>query len=120
MRLMLSRDFPDVFSDWLGWDNVTRGIPMAEYDVVENENGYELKIDLPGIEKKDIEMNIKDNTLSIKAERKDEKRQGVYEKAFTLPKGTNVDKIGAEMKNGVLKVGIPKSEAIKPKQIEIK
>ena len=100
-------------------------------DVYENDNSFVIKADLPGIEKKDIALDVKDQVLTIKGERHvDEEVQkenahcrerayGRFERAFKLPNHVDADKITADYKDGVLKIEIPKPEAVKPKQITI-
>jgi HSP20 family protein len=100
----------------------------------ETEDAYILEIDLPGVKKEDIEIDVKDNVLSISGERKIkeelkednyykiESRYGKFVRSFTLPKNANIEKISAKSENGVLEIVIPKIEAVKkePKKIEIK
>jgi len=105
-------------------------------DVSETKDKIKVKIDLPGFEKKDISIDIEDEgkVLSIKGENKEEKKEenetyhiiqrrfGKFEKKVKLPfKKVDIEKIKAEMKNGVLSVEIPKIEPpkIEPKKIEI-
>jgi len=104
--------------------------PVA--DIVEDANNYTIAFDMPGIEKKDIKINIADNTLSISGERKytDEKKDatmhriersyGKFYRSFGFPASVVTDKINASFKDGVLTVTVPKAEEAKPKQIEIK
>jgi len=105
-------------------------------DVSETKDKIKVKIDLPGFEKNDISIDIEDDgkLLSIKGENKEEKKEdnetyhiiqrrfGKFEKKVKLPfKKVDIEKIKAEMKNGVLSVEIPKIEPpkIEPKKIEI-
>ncbi len=100
----------------------------------EAKDAYFVEVDLPGVKKEDIVIDVKDNILSIEGERKIqsetkendyykvESRYGKFIRSFTLPKDIDADKISASNKNGVLEVKIPKQEKIesKPKKIEIK
>jgi HSP20 family protein len=103
-------------------------------DVAENDKAYEITAELPGMNEKDIEVNVANGGLTIKGEKKEEKeekqkgyyvserRYGSFERYFGLPDGIDAGKIEASFKNGVLKVTLPKTaEAQKPaKKIEVK
>lgn len=100
-------------------------------DIYTNEDGFILYLDLPGCDQNDVNINVENNILNIKAETGNdtgfktdliyqEFELGNYERTFTLPKKTNVNKIEASMKDGTLKVVLPFSEEVKPKKIEIK
>ncbi|WP_413290436.1 Hsp20/alpha crystallin family protein [Bdellovibrio sp. HCB337] len=104
--------------------------PAAE--VSESEEKFLMSIDLPGIKKEDIKIEIDQNVLKISGERKREaeakentkvhfyeKRYGVFKKSFTLPRSVDGAKIEARFENGVLEIQIPKTEVSKPRQIEI-
>ena len=119
----------DIFGD--GWErNSNSWSPSV--DVSEDNNTYTITADLPGISKKDINMNVKENVLRISGERKNandkktstyfrtERGFGTFSRSFQLPNNVNDKKITADFKNGVLTVIIPKSEEIKVKNIEIK
>ncbi|NOX16211.1 MAG: Hsp20/alpha crystallin family protein [Epsilonproteobacteria bacterium] len=100
----------------------------------EADDAYFVEIDLPGVKKEDIEINLEDNILRISGERKVQNRTkdneyykieskyGKFVRNFTLPKDINANKIDANFKNGVLEVKILKQKTIKsnPKKIEIK
>ncbi|MCS3726878.1 Hsp20/alpha crystallin family protein [Bradyrhizobium betae] len=103
-------------------------------DVSESDKAYEITVELPGMDEKDIEVNVANGALTIKGEKKEEKeekqkdyyvserRYGSFERYFGLPDGVDAGKIEAAFKNGVLKVTLPKTaEAQKPaKKIEVK
>jgi len=100
----------------------------------EADDAYYVEVDLPGVKKADISVDIKDNILTISGERKVKKetkesdyykiesRYGKFARSFTLPKDIDAEKVVANSKNGVLEVKIPKQKNIesKPKKIEIK
>ena len=104
------------------------GKALAEFntDIIESGNNYILEADLPGFEKGDIKLDIKDDILTIKAERhtetekkdKDsksiccERSYGSYSRQFDVS-GIDTDKISAKYENGVLKLTMPKKEAPK-------
>ena len=105
-------------------------MPMT--DILEDDNQYYLNIDLPGIKKEDVKINYSNGQLSVSGERKQEtveknakyhrveRSYGKYYRSFTLPQKIKENEINAEFKDGQLKVSIPKSEEVKPKQLEIK
>ncbi len=100
-------------------------------DIYDNDDNIVIKAELPGMEKKDIVIDVKGRVLTLKGERSSEnevkedsyhRRERVYgkfERAFTLPMEVDSDKIKADYKDGVLEVNIPKPEERKPKQITI-
>ncbi|WP_454621087.1 Hsp20/alpha crystallin family protein [Bradyrhizobium cenepequi] len=103
-------------------------------DVTESDKAYEITAELPGLDEKNIEVNVADGGITIKGEKKEEteekkkdyyvseRRYGAFERYFALPEGVDAGKIEATFKNGVLKVTLPKTaEAQKPaKKIEVK
>jgi HSP20 family protein len=100
-------------------------------DLVEAEDHFVLKADLPGMTQDDVSIEVQDGTLSISGERKAEHEQrergwyriersfGSFSRSLTLPEGVNPDGIQAEFRDGVLEVRIPKPEERKPRRIEI-
>jgi HSP20 family protein len=125
-----------LFGDFFGVDkrgeetDFIRWAPRV--DIVEQDGGYELVADLPGLKKEDIKIEIQDNMLTLRGEKKleEEKKDknyrlceryyGEFVRTFTLPENVNRDGIVAEFKDGVLKLEIPKTEKAQPKQIEVK
>ena len=103
--------------------------PMV--DIYHDNDNIVIKAELPGIDKKDITIDLKDSVLTLKGERNVENEEkednyyrrersfGKFERAFTLPTGLEPEKIKADYKDGVLKIEIPKPEKEKPKQITI-
>ncbi|MDZ7723311.1 MAG: Hsp20/alpha crystallin family protein [candidate division KSB1 bacterium] len=100
-------------------------------DVKENKNSYTVMTDLPGLEKKDIDVSIQDNVLTVKGERRqvetnkdenshfEERYYGTFQRSVTLPGKVDDKKVKAEYTEGVLKLTLPKAEEAKSKQIEI-
>ena len=98
-------------------------------DIYENEDEILLHADMPGVVKEDISVDIDNGTLSISGVRKLETEGAAtyeeftdveYVRSFSVPQTIDVEKVEAELKNGVLRLHLPKSEAAKPRQIEIK
>src|ERR1051326_1439253 len=115
-----------------GWESppsVTAWNPSV--DIFENDNEVIFKAELPGMNAKDIEVNLENNVLMLKGERRFEKETdeknyhrierecGSFSRSFALPAAVNADKVTAEYKDGILKVTLPKKEEIKPKPIKI-
>lgn len=110
----------------------TKWRPAA--NIVENENEYTIRADLPEVKKEDIEITVEAGVLTISGERKVEKSSdnekehrretfyGSFTRSFSLPEGTDEQAIGAETKDGVLIVHIPKIKVEKrsPVSIEIR
>ena len=100
-------------------------------DIVENDNEYLIKADLPEVKKEDIDIRVENGVLTLAGERRVEKSTdgekehrretfyGRFARSFSLPEDVDVDKISAECSDGVLKVHLPKSDAKKPKSIEV-
>jgi len=102
-------------------------VPLV--DIYENDEEILLRADMPGVEKKDISINIDNGKLSLGGIRKFESKGSAqweefgnveYQRTFSVPQTIDIEKIVAELKNGVLNLHLPKSEAAKPRQIEIK
>ena len=110
---------------WLGeW--------VPPVDIFENGNQeFVLKVELPDMNREDIEITVDDGTLTVKGEKKFaaegkaeqfsriERRYGVFSRSFSLPSAVDTGKVGAEYKNGVLTVRLPLREEAKPRQIKI-
>ena len=109
---------------------LTEWIPAV--DIAEDDKEYTIKAELPGVNKEDVRVSVEGGVLSISGERKTEKEEknkkyhriertyGSFARSFTLPEGTASDRVGAEFKDGVLKVHLPKDEKAKPKSIDVK
>jgi HSP20 family protein len=108
---------------------VRRWIPSM--DLVETEEHFVLRADLPGLAQEDVSIELEDNVLTVSGERKaehEEKKEGFYrvERSFgqfrrslTLPDGVDADAITATFDKGVLEVRIPKPEERKPRKVAI-
>ena len=100
-------------------------------DIVDEKDQIKVKADLPGMKKEDIEVNVENDVLTIKGEKKEEKEikekdyvrsertYGVFHRAFTLPASVDAARVNASYKEGVLEIALPKKEGAKPKQIKI-
>ena len=104
---------------------------IPEMDLVETDDHYLLKADLPGMKQEDVAIEFNDGTLTISGERRAEYERkekgffrlersfGKFSRSLTLPEGIDPDKIEAEFHDGVLDVRIPKPEQRKPRRIEV-
>jgi len=100
-------------------------------DIYETENELVLAAEVPGVEEKDVEISVEDNTLSIRGERKFQKETkeenyhriersyGSFYRSFTLPSYVDQERIHAEHESGVLKVHMPKKPEVKPRKVKI-
>lgn len=100
-------------------------------DLVEADDHFVLRADLPGLGEEDVSIEVQDNVLTISGERKAEQERkekgwyrlersyGRFSRSLTLPEGVNPDGIGAQFDKGVLEVSIPKPEERKPRRISI-
>ena len=111
-------------------------ITVAEWaplvDIVEDEQEYLIKADLPEAKKDTIKVTVDNGILVLSGERKleqedasrkyhrIERAHGSFRRSFSLPDNADSEKVNAEIENGLLKVHISKSEAARPKQIEVK
>lgn len=101
-------------------------------DIKETKDDYQLVAELPGMNKGDVKITMRENTLQISGEKKAqeedkstnyhriERHYGAFSRSFTLPSAVNASKINAVFKDGELKLTLPKVEEAKPKEIEIK
>jgi len=100
-------------------------------DIYETENSYVLNAELPGLKKEDIKIDLNDNTLTLKGEKKFEEKvekenyvrvecsYGSFTRSFVLSDNVNAENITASYNDGVLKVTLPKKEEAKPKEIKV-
>ena len=103
--------------------------PPAE--LAENDKNYFLSVDLPGMKKEDIKIEVLENSLVISGERQSEKKNetdgyqrtertyGSFKRSFSLPKAVDTENIQALHQHGVLEITIPKSQEVKSRKIEI-
>ena len=116
-------------------DTITEARPaerelVLSADVQSNDDGYEVKALVPGLEAEDVNIEILNNTVTIRGEFKVEELKdgkylmselpaGKFSRTITLPTALDTAKAEANIKNGVLKLHIPKAEAHRPKSIKI-
>lgn len=134
--MSLQREIDRLFEDF------THGFPafagngagklLPSMDVTETDKEIEITAELPGLEEKDVQINVADNLLTIRGEKKAEKEEtdknyrliersyGSFERTLELPDGVDADAIKASIAKGVLKVTVPKPAPAQAKKIEVK
>lgn len=123
--------FPSLFSDFFDndrffgnpWMEKTSNIPAV--NIKETDEEFDVELAAPGYKKSDLKVDIDNNVLTIKAEKKEEKNEeskrftrkefsySSFSRSFTLPQSVNADKIDAKYNDGILKLVIPKKEEAK-------
>ncbi len=108
-------------------EEIVQGAWIPAVDIFETNEAIVLKAELPGITAQDISVEVKDNTLTLKGEKKFEKEVkeenyhrverscGSFQRAFTLPGTIHQEKVKAKFKDGILEITLPKVEEAKPK-----
>jgi HSP20 family protein len=124
------RMFEDAFSRLLSEPRTGRPWSPA-VDIFETENEVVLKADVPGVELKDIEVRVENQTLTVKGERQFEQEEqrkgyhriersyGAFQRNFAVPQTVDTEKVAAEYENGVLTISLPKKEAAKPRHVKV-
>ena len=125
----VNRLFNDVFERKGEESSLSAWAPAV--DIYETEHELVVKADLPDVDPKDLDIRVENNILSIRGERKFEKKvseenylrversYGSFARSFTLANTVNADAIKADYQNGVLTLTVPKREEAKPKQIKV-
>jgi len=112
-------------------EDLSAGLWAPPVDIYETEDKIVLKAELPEVDKKDVDIKVDDNTLTIQGERKFDKETkkenyhrierayGKFSRSFSLPNTIDKEKIKATYKDGILELIMPKKEETKPKQISV-
>ena len=128
----MNRLFNTVFDAPSGANAGTLRRWMPAMDLVESDDHFVLRADLPGLSEEDVKIELEDSTLTISGERKSEHESdregyhrverafGSFQRSLTLPQGVDPEAVTASFNRGVLEVSIPKPEERKPRRIEIK
>ncbi len=128
----MDRLFEDALGRSRGVDeSLAPGSWSPAVDIYETGENIVMKAEIPGINRKNITLEVKENTLTLKGERKFEKEvkeenyhriersYGSFQRSFTLPSNIERDKVEAKFQDGILEVTLPKVETAKPKQIKV-
>lgn len=129
----------EAMRDLMRWDPFAELAPGApgvafvpSFDVKETGEAYVFTADLPGVKERDLELSLTGNRLTLSGRREEETRDegdrwytfersyGSFSRSFTLPEGIDGDRVAAELKDGVLRVTVPKKPELKPRRIELK
>ena len=126
----MNRLFRDSFSEGRE-ESLTTSTFAPAVDVYEDEHNVTLKIEVPGVDEKDIDVRVENHTLTVHGERKFEKEEkeenyrrverqyGSFTRSFTLPNTVDTETISANYDKGVLKIKLSKKAEAKPKQIKV-
>jgi HSP20 family protein len=126
-----TRDVDRLFDAFFGPDREQGRRWVPPVDLVEAEDHFVLKVDLPGLSEEDVSIEVQDGNLTISGERSAEHESrergwyriersfGSFNRSLTLPDGVDADAITAHFDRGVLEVRIPKPEERKPRRVEI-
>ena len=126
----MNRLFQDTYGTQSREEGLTSSFVPA-VDIYEDEHNVTVKMEVPGIDQKDIDVRLENNTLTVRGERKFDKeekeknnqhnkrRYGSFYRAFTLPNTLDAERVQADYENGVLKIRMAKKAEAKPKQIKV-
>ena len=131
---VMNRDFDSIFDSLFNFPSVRSSNSWAfvpKVDIFEDKENMTVLVEVPGMEKDDVKVQIEDGILTISGERKSfseskessyvrsELCAGSFSRSFTLPDNVDQEKITADYKNGMLTVLLPKMEKSKPKEIKV-
>src|ERR671927_782159 len=127
----VNRLFSTNFSRAFGDESFARGAWTPNVDIFENKDEIVLEAELPGMNREDFELTIENNVLTLRGERRFEKKDeadsyhrverayGSFTRSFTLPQTVSAEGATAEYNNGVLRVTLPKKEETKARRIQV-
>lgn len=128
----INRMFNSFFhSGWLEDSSLAPTQWSPATDVVEREDAFEVKVELPGVPKDSVKITMENSILTVSGEKKDERQStkgnmhrverayGAFQRSFTLPSTIKADAVEASFKDGILTVTLPKAENVRPKEIEV-
>jgi HSP20 family protein len=128
--------------EMLGWDPFREMLPaflkeerldgfFPAFEVKETRDGFVFKADLPGVKAADVDISCTGNRLNVRARREAEKEEktdtfyacereyGAFHRGFTLPAGTDMEHVRAELKDGVLTIALAKKPEVQPKKVTV-
>ena len=127
----INRLFEDVFSQTVDYDSESMGTWRPPVDIIDTETAIVIFVEIPGVDKEAVAIEVKENVLSISGERnvdnsvgngsymRSERVFGRFARSFALPAMIPTEKITASFKDGVLKISIPKPEVEQPRKVSI-
>jgi len=132
---VLQNRLNSIFNDFAQPEGTESSLAMGSFippvDVYEDAQHLVLKLEVPGIKQEDLDVQVENQTLTVKGERKFEKdekeenfhrierRYGSFARTFTLPQTVDAGAVKANYENGVLSISLAKKEAAKPKQVKV-
>jgi len=131
IRFDYPRMFDNLLQDFVVGDFTSAVKSFPAIDVAEHENEFVLLAEMPGVKKEDLKLTVENNALTLSGMRKpyeipqdarvllNEVRVREFSRSIEFPSDVEVDKIAAELQNGLLRVVLPKAEEAKPKQIAV-
>jgi len=131
IRFDYPRMFDNLLQDFVVGDFTSAVKSFPAIDVAEHENEFVLLAEMPGVKKEDLKLTVENNALTLSGVRKpyeipqdarvllNEVRVSEFSRSFEFPSDVEVDKIAAELQNGLLRVVLPKAERARVKRIEI-
>ncbi len=130
----LQREVDDIFDQFFGrtrGDGSSSAVWAPQTDLSETDDAFRIRLDVPGLEKDDININLQNNTLTVSGSRSSERTEeeeeyvrverafGNFHRTFTLPDAVDAENIEAAYDSGVLTIHVPKTEESTRRQIEI-
>ena len=129
----LQREVDSIFDQFFGRgsDDDTSTVWAPRTDLSETDDAFRIRLDVPGMTKDDIAINLQNNTLTVSGERSSERQKdseeyvrverafGTFHRTFTLPDAVDPDRVEATYDEGVLTINVPKTEKSTRRQIEI-
>jgi HSP20 family protein len=125
-------DLDRVFTDFIGDNTEERlGVFNPAVDLVDTGESLQVKVELPGVKKEDVQITLKDDVLTIKGEKKVEREEkdenryyversyGSFSRTLTLPTPVKTDEIKAGFEGGILEITLPKDEKVKAREIKV-
>ncbi len=131
MQNRMDRLFRDYSGSQEGQEFLTTGSFIPPVDIYEDEHNVTVKMEVPGIEEKDLDIRVENNMLTVRGERKFEKdekeenfhrierRYGTFTRSFALPNTVDTEHVQANYENGILRIQLAKKAEAKPKQIKV-
>lgn len=129
----LQREVDSIFDQFFGrgGDEDTSAVWAPRTDLSETDKAFRIRLDVPGMTKEDITINLQNNTLTVSGERSSEREEegeeyvrvertfGTFHRTFTLPDAVDPENVEAAYEDGVLTINVPKTEESTRRQIEI-
>lgn len=124
------RPFRELWPEWAGLEGVSMRSPRI--DLIDREGELVVRAELPGVDKKDLEVSLTGNSLTVRAETRKEAKeeqgeyfcaeitQGAFSRVLQLPEEILPEAVQASFENGILEVHLPKAHKVEPRKIEVK